>query len=220
MSGTGAIWIVLILILNFGVSWWNARTCGRAWEESKAVGGWIRVLVWCGAVQSAIGFSSVFMFPLIFLARAVFPETFTDEYVQATVNLWYVTIIFPALGTGLIITIESWIVAYRERSLKNLGVAAYNTFAQAHNTMSAINDFMPALRSVGEMFGKAMSGRGSSKGKANLLALMIVIAIVALAICGGALLTSVLIHRYAGTVPLPAGPVGVAGDSALQKQPA
>ena len=35
--------ILAVLALNFGISWWNAYVCGRAWVESKAVGGWIRV---------------------------------------------------------------------------------------------------------------------------------------------------------------------------------
>ena len=43
MSGSVSIWLYLILALNFGVSWWNARSCGRAWAESKAAGGAIRV---------------------------------------------------------------------------------------------------------------------------------------------------------------------------------
>jgi hypothetical protein len=204
MDGTVSIWLYVILTLNFGISWWNARTCGRAWVESKAVGGSIRLLVWCGAIQSAIGFSSVFLFPLIFAAHAVYPDYFTDDYLNGAVSLWYVTIIFPALGTGFIITIESWIAAYREHSLMNIGLAAYNTFAQVHNTMSAINGLGPAFRSVGKMFASVATGRGDVRGKAALLGLMIAIAVVAFALCAGVILTAVLIHRYAGTVPLPA----------------
>jgi hypothetical protein len=203
MSGSSSLWLFLILALNFGISWWNARTCGRAWVESKAVGGGIRVLVWCGAIQSAIGFSSVFLFPLIFLANALFPDYFTDDYLNGAVNLWYITIIFPALGTGFIITIESWIAAYRQHSLMNLGVAAYNTFAQVHNTMGAITSLQPAFQSVGKMFASALGGRGDAKGKVMILGLMVAILVVGLALAAGSILTAVLIHRYAGTVPLP-----------------
>jgi hypothetical protein len=206
MNGSVSIWLYVILALNFGISWWNARTCGRAWVESKAVGGFIRVLVWCGAIQSAIGFSSVFLFPMIFAARSFFPQYFTEDYLNGALSLWYITIIFPALGTGLIITIESWIAAYREHSLANLGVAAYNTFAQFHNTMGAIRSFGPAFESVGKMFASVATGRGDVRGKAAILGLMIAIAVVATALCAGIILTAVLIHRYAGTVPMPAKP--------------
>ena len=218
MSGTSSLWLFLILALNFGISWWNARTCGRAWVESKAVGGGIRVLVWCGAIQSAIGFSSVFLFPLIFVANALFPDYFTDEYLNGALSLWYLTIIFPALGTGFIITIESWIAAYRQHSVANLGVAAYNTLAQVHNTMAAIDGLRPAFESVGKMFASAMSGRGDARGKAAILGLMIAILVVGLALAAGSILTAVLIHRYAGTVPLP--PPAQAGPQTASQQPA
>jgi hypothetical protein len=204
MGGTASIWLYIVLALNFGISWWNARSCGRAWVESKAIGGSIRVLVWCGAVQSAIGFSSVFLFPLLFAANALFPDIFTGDQLNGALSLWYLTIIFPALGTGLIITIESWIAAYRERSLMNMGLAAYNTFAQVHNTMGAINGLGPAFRAVGKMFASVASSRGDAKGKAAILGAMIAIAVVVIALSAGVILTAALIHRYAGTVPLPA----------------
>ncbi|MGP0059753.1 MAG: hypothetical protein ACLPID_10750 [Beijerinckiaceae bacterium] len=204
MNGSVSILLFVILALNFGISWWNAYACGRAWVESKAVGGVVRVLVWCGAIQSAIGFSSVFLFPMIFAAHAFFPDYFTDDFLNGAVSLWYVTIIFPALGSGLIITIESWNAAYREHSLANLGVAAYNTFAQIHNTMRAIESFGPAWESIVKMFASVATSRGDAKGKVALLGLMGAIAIAAIALCAGAVLTAVLIHRYAGTVPLPA----------------
>jgi len=203
MTGQVSIWLLLILALNFAISWWNARTYGRAWVESKAVGGAIRVLVWCGAIQSAIGFSSVFLFPLIFIANAAFPEYFTADYVNGALSLWYVTIIFPALGSGLIITIESWIRAYREHSLTNLGVAAYNTLAQAHNTIGAIRSLGLAVPGGRQMFASALGGRGDARGKAALLSLLIAITVVTVALAAGAILTSALIHHYAGTVPLP-----------------
>jgi hypothetical protein len=203
MSGSGSIWLYLILALNFAISWWNARSCGRAWAESKAVGGSIRFLVWCGAVQSAVGFSSVFLFPLLFAANALAPDYFTDEQLNGALSLWYLTIIFPVLGTGLIITIESWIAAYRNHSLMNLGLAAYNTFAQVHNAMGAINGVGPAFSAVGKMFASVAGGRGDAKGKAAILGVMIAVGVVVLALSAGVILTAALIHHYAGTVPLP-----------------
>ncbi len=203
MNSPDTVWIFVVLVLNFGISWLNARTCGRAWEESKAIGGVIRLLVWCGAIQSAIGFSSVFLLPLLFAAHAIFPEYFTGSYLSGAFNLWYITIIFPALGSGLLIMIESWIAAYRDRRLMNIGVAAYNTLAQIHNTMGAVNSLGTALRSVGEMFASVATNRGNLKGKATILGIMIAVTVVTTALCAGIILTAVLIQRYAGTVPLP-----------------
>lgn len=202
--GGSPLWLLIVLILNFGVSWANAMSCGRAWEESKAVGGFLRFLVWCGAINSAIGFSSVFMFPVSFVAQAMFPDVLTPQDLHAVFSLWYLTIIFPALGTGLIITIESWNAAFRTRSLGNMSRATYNTFAQAHNTMHAIDSFHPAASSVSKLF----TGKGDARGKAILLGIII----VTVSLCAGIILTAVLIHRWAGTIPLP--PDEGAGDHA------
>jgi hypothetical protein len=195
MGGSSPVWLLVVLVLNFGVSWANCMTCGRAWEESKAVGGFLRALVWCGAINAAIGFSSVIIFPLTLLAQKMYPDVLKPEDVSVIFNLWYLTIIFPVLGSGLIITIESWNYAYRDRSIGNLGRATYNTLAQAHNTMGAINGMQPAFEAVGKLF----SGKGDAQGKLILLAVVI----VSLALCAGIILTATLIHRWAGTVPLP-----------------
>jgi hypothetical protein len=85
--------MVLILVLNVGISWMNAGVSGRSWEESKALGGIVRLVVWCTAIQSAIGFSSVTILPLIFLAHDYAPNYFTEVYFKGALNLWYLTII-------------------------------------------------------------------------------------------------------------------------------
>lgn len=193
-----------ILLLNAGISFWNAKVCGQAWVESKAVGGMIRLLVWCGAIQSAIGFSSVFIFPLVMAAHTFVPQYFTDVYYKGALNLWYLTVIFPAIGTGLIITIQSWIVAFRERSLLSMGSAAYNTFAEIHNTMGMIDSLGPAFRSVGDAFsGLLDDSSDDAKGKLAIIGLAIMISIVLIALLAGSLLTAAIIHRYAGTIPIP-----------------
>src|SRR4051812_14696435 len=131
------VMILLLLALNFGVSWFNCWSVGRVWNESKTLGGWLRLLCWCGAIQSAIGFSSVIGFALGAVLHGL--GYLPDKIAHGAISLWYLLIIVPALGTGLLITIESWIAAFRERSLMNMGVAAYNTFAMAHNVYGAID---------------------------------------------------------------------------------
>src|SRR3546814_3942671 len=49
-----------LLRLNGAISWWNAYACGRNWIEARMLGGWPWVMVCCGAIQSAIGFSMVY----------------------------------------------------------------------------------------------------------------------------------------------------------------
>lgn len=188
--------LYLILALNLFISWFNCRSVGRIWNESRALGGMVRVLAWCGAVQAAVGFSSVIGFILgaIAFQLGYLPASVAKQ----AVSLWYVLIIVPALGTGLIITIESWIIAWRERSLLNMGTAAYNSLAMAHNIYGAVTSLGDAFKDVGELVGDLMEGDDKRAGLA-VLAFMLAIG----AILGGCILTAMLIKRYAGTVPLP-----------------
>lgn len=196
------LWI--LLALNFGISWWNARACGQVWIESRATGGLIRLAVWCGVIQSAIGFSSVFMFPLIFAAHAVAPAQFTDLHVRGALNLWYLTVVLPVLGTGLVLTIRSWIVAYRQRDLLSLGLAAWNTAAELHNVASAADGWGSAVSTVGEAFGSMFHVSGDDEGaQLAYVGLLVAASIVLVGLLAGVLLTATLVRRYAGTLPLP-----------------
>lgn len=187
--------IYFILLLNFLISWLNCWSCGRIWAESKALGGWLRLLAWCGAIQAAIGFSSVIGFALgaVLVWLGVLPQ----EVIKGAVSLWYLLIIIPVIGTGLIITIESWVAAWRDRSLLNMGAAAYNTYAQARNMYGAIDGIRAAFSEVKELF--SHNNDDDPKG----LLLLYVIALVVTALLAGVMLTTVLIKRYAGTLPDP-----------------
>lgn len=193
--------LVLLLALNFAISWWNCYAVGGIWAESAALGGWPRVLAWCGATQAAVGFSSVIGFALgaILHAAGVLPP----KVAQGAAAIWYLLIIVPAIGTGLVITIHSWIAAFRERSLMNMGAAAYNTVAMAHNIYSAVDGVGEAVASIRELMSSDDDGEGSGVALAAL-----VLALAALA--SGVLLTVALIRRYAGRLPLPARTAGAA----------
>lgn len=192
------MWIVLILAINFAISWWNCYAVGRSWIEANAVGGFMRLTAWCGAVQAAIGFSSVFGFIVGFVLLKT--GHLPPKYAQEALDLWYVAIIVPALGTGIIITMESWRAAWRDHSLANMGTAAYNTLAMAHNIAGAASGLGHALSGVKDLFGDLLDG-DSDDAKSVLPALCI--ALVVAALLAGIILTYVLIKHYSGTVALP-----------------
>ena len=172
------------------------------WEESKAQGGFMRLLVWCGATQSAIGFSSVFVILLLggtsWFAMQDPENAENVRYMwEVGMSFWYIAIIFPALGTGIIITLHSWREALRRRDFSSGAVAAWNTYAQASNTIGAVQNMGGAFSKVGEGLGSLFSGKGDAKGKLALLAILIVIVALML----GVLVTALLIQHYARTAP-------------------
>lgn len=212
---------LLIVAVGLGVAYWNARIAGKIWLESKAVGGWVRVVAWCGAVQSAMGFALIYSL-VVGIPLALYMKVKVEffEYWMS----WVTVLALPALiGSSLIIAIESWRRWGRERSLKNLGFAGWNTIS---STASLEKD----LRTIGEAIGKLFSvfsgsksktessesasadsggdsggdsnnsdsGKSSGKGTA-LLALLLTIA----SIIAGCWTTYKIMQKYIGSDPLP-----------------
>lgn len=182
--------ILGLCLLNLVIGWLNCRSVGSIWQESKALGGFIRVLAWCGAVQSVVAFSSVLI--LILAGGAHLAGLLPLKYANAAVSLWYLLVIIPALGTGLVITIHSWIVAWRERSILSYGEAAWNTFAMGSNIYNALSDVPDAFGAVSSLF-------SDSDDEGALIGLVLLV--VAIALGGGVLLTFSLIRRYAAANP-------------------
>lgn len=187
--------IFLILLINFAISWLNCWSVGGIWAESKALGGIVRLLAWCAAIQAAIGFSSVF--GCLVGAIAYHFHYLPPRAADAAASLWYALVVVPILGTGMIITIESWIFAFRERSLLSLGISGWDTFAQLHNTADAIDGIGDAMSNVVGFF--------TEDGESGVLT-AIVIGLVLFALASGVTLAATLISFYSGRLPVPARP--------------
>lgn len=108
-----------IFLLSIAISFWNARVCGLIWDEAKRAGPWTRVLVWSGAIQSALGFSMVFIF-FEALAAAAFGK---PKIANAMVGLWHIAIFVPLIGTGIIITVHSVMEAWKQRDFSSVATA-------------------------------------------------------------------------------------------------
>lgn len=186
--------IVIIWLTNFGISIWNAYAVGLAWVETKHNGGWPRFMAWMGAIQSACGFSWCYLIALSFVAHGL--GWLEIEDIALALKLGYVLVIPGILFSGTGIMLDSWARAYRQRRLRDIGTAAWNTFAQLHNTFNAIKDYDDAFGSVVDSFSK--NSKSDSKG----VGLLLVLALVLLAILSGIITTSVIINRVAGSQPL------------------
>ena len=176
--------VVLLLIWNFGVSAWNAYAVGSNWARIEATGGLFgKIMLWCGWLMSAIGFTWCYLFLIGFIMHIV--GWLDQEAVSAMFSLGYLIIIIPALGTGLIITIHSWMNAYKERSVGNFTIATYNTSAQFYNSYRALSAIPEALKNVIEFFAKSGGGSGGKrdgKGAAGILVIIALIIAIALGI--------------------------------------
>lgn len=198
--------IILVWLLNFGISWWNARITGLIWVESKMMGGFTRFMTWMGAIMAACGFSWCFLIFLAFGAHYFYPVYFGAQAFKASLSLGYLIIVPAILFSGMMIWVESLVIAWRRRDLPSMGIAAWNTFAQIHNTYSAIQGMPAAFKEVGSFF-KDVSGDSDD---IKVIAFAIALAIVAIAVAAGVLLTVAIIKKYAASAPLPERPRGAA----------
>lgn len=142
--------VIFVMALNFVFSILNAVSVGRAWTDSKAVGGFFRFVVWCGAIMSFCGFTWTYVLVEALVGQSL--GYLTPEDVTGLVSIGYIVLIFPILGSGLGITAHSWLAFARRRSLGNAAIAGYNTFAQVHNMYRAMEGVPRAWDNVGKLF--------------------------------------------------------------------
>ncbi|MBI4437846.1 hypothetical protein HY631_02750 [Candidatus Uhrbacteria bacterium] len=191
--------VAFMFVLNFAISWFNAWSCGRAWNETRAVGGFAHFMNWMGAIMSASGFTWCYLIVLVvggtFIpitdgegVQAVTAPLVSEAMAKASLELGYLVVYFPIVGSGLAITLQSWAHFYRERSLKNGAIAGWNTFAQIYNIGSGLRNVPSAFSGVSSFF------KGDDKGK--LLVILLVIG----AVIGGIATTALIIRSTARRV--------------------
>lgn len=152
--------------------------------------------------MSAIGFSMVYTFLIAWVGYEI--GYLPPEVAQLVIEFWFIAAVPPILASGIIITINSWQSFFRTRSLVDLGVASWNTYAQLHNMYAAFDGMGKALSHIGEFAEAAFSRRGGrSKDEGKALALVIAILLALIGVILGILTTAVLIQRYAATTPMP-----------------
>jgi hypothetical protein len=180
-----SIGLIFMLIMSLVISLLNAWSCGKSWTYTKSVGGWSHLLNWAGAVMSACGFTYLYMIPTLFIGEST--GWLPLGSVNLSMKLGYI-IIMPAVTiSGLLITIQSWINFKNSRSFGSGALAAYNTYAQINNTMSAVS-FMPAaVRDVYDSITDSGGEKENSHTKLIVMAVMIVL---------GSLVMGVLTTRY------------------------
>ena len=186
---------LLLLVINLGISFWNARVTGKNWLESKAAGGWIRIVTWSGAIMSAVGFTYCYAIIITLLGTSF--GIIPTAVAKLIMNLTFIGLAIPLLGAGYIITIESWIRAVREKSLLNTSAAVWNTFASAYNTYTTVKTFGNALDSIKNSIDDkgADVDLDSDFGKALILVILVLF--------GGVVTTAVIMKKYIGTMPIP-----------------
>ena len=187
--------LVLVLALNFGISWANASYVGRYWSESKEVGGSFRVYIVVGYIMAIAGFTMVYGYigllvsPIILQLAKVDQETIM-MFEQLSLDLVYIFCVVTIVPTGFYIWIQSLKDFWEQRTLSSGLTAGWNSYAQIHNIVSAARNAPSALGRISKtLFG------GKSKKKGNTVIILCAIFLLILAIFGGYFTASAIMKK-------------------------
>jgi len=185
------IGIVGLWVLNFTVSFVNAVGVGLAWTEMSIIGGWQKIVTYAAAIMSGAGFTWCYL--IVAMLITSYFNLLPIEYIEAMVSLGYLIIVFPVLGAGLAIMINSWAYAIKNKSFVGFGIGAYNTFAQTYNMFSALNAIPDALENVMETLFRSHDSDDNGKGFMGLIVILVVVVVTVL----GALTTITIVKWVA-----------------------
>lgn len=184
--------LFLLFMVNVVISFFNAYSVGGVWDSARVKGGWARIMAWAAAVMSASGFTWCYMV-ILGLLGSVIPMDFQDpsqgmllagESLQAFYEIGYMIIVFPILGSGLAITVDSWrSLARKDRSVGDFAITGWNTYAQVSNIQNAYEN-LPGITDHLSDFFKDSDDKKSA----------IVIFLVAIALLGGIMSTYAIIQ--------------------------
>lgn len=182
--------IIFVCIFNFLVSWWNARICGMTWVEANALGLSGKILVWAGAIQSGVGFTSI----LVLVELAVFASFSTSGlgYLFQVLALGYLGLAVPIIGCLLLILLNAWVGAYKKQDVVSIGLAGVNTITAGKALAASYEGIGSSYRTVMAMFDE----EGNWK-----TATAICVGVVSFGL--GGLTTYLLIKHYMAVLTLP-----------------
>lgn len=186
--------LLLVLVVNFMISWANANYVGRYWSESKEVGGSFRVYIVVGYIMAIAGFTMVYGYILLLVAPFLLQIAEVDTetimmFEQLSSDLIYLFCVATMIPTGFYIWIRSLKDFWEKKTLANGLTAGWNSYAQIHNTISAARNAPSALGRVT----KALFGGKSKKDKTIIV--LFAIFVLILAICGGYFTASAIMKK-------------------------
>lgn len=188
---------IILLGLNFIISWYNAYAVGKYWSESKEIGGWVRISAVAGYAMAIIGFTLVYgcllllAFPYVAPLIPALKDVDVTEIMQLTSDLLYLLIGTAILPVGIIIWFESVVKFWRNKTFRSGATAAWNTYAQVRNTVNFARQAPSAFGRVVEVL---FDGK-SKKKKGNEVLILAAILIIILAACGGYFTASAILKK-------------------------
>ena len=138
---------VSIWIINYAISVFNAIGVGRAYRDPEFMKGWMKVILWSSAIMSVCGFTWCYLILVGVVANMI--GYINEATLSMALQLGYIILILPILGSGCVLWVQSIITAAKARRFGNYAIAGWNTFAMITNFYSAFRNIPQILRNIG-----------------------------------------------------------------------
>jgi hypothetical protein len=199
--GTGLT--IILWIAGLGLSWFTAYSVGRFWTESKIIGGGLRLMVIMSVVLAAVGFTSVYLMLLLYLAMSIGLVSPNDVQALSVFNFGVAGI--PGVGAlpglwlnGQVAGRRAYLLGGTPPPVVNLPVAPADTLDMALNAPSLVDGTGGVLKGLfgggsgGDSGGSGGDGDGDSF---KLFAILVLIGLAVLALCAGAITTFLIVQN-------------------------
>jgi hypothetical protein len=161
--------LALIIVFDFVVSLWNAYASGVIWGLLRNQPGRIFEKA-CAISGLGLAFAGVAYSTTIVLAWVALDV----QYIGAWDFLYLVSfdfLVFGAMiiGFGVLVTVQSIVIAYRQRSFGSIAISVWNTFAEIWDIAIYARGFQAAASAV----------KGNRSGRGAVVALLVVAVAIA-----------------------------------------
>ena len=170
MVDTSLVILALILVFDFVVSLWNAYASGVTWGLLRHQPGQ-RFSKACAIAGLGLAFAGMAYATTIVLAWVALLIGFLAPW-DFVYLVSFDFLVFGAMiiGFGLLITVQSVTIAWRQRNFGAIAVAAWNTFAEVWDIATYLQGFQTAASVL----------KGGRQDRGNVLAVLLVAVSIAL----------------------------------------
>ncbi|MGC8710453.1 MAG: hypothetical protein ACP5RF_02490 [Candidatus Micrarchaeia archaeon] len=161
--------LLLILVLDFAISIWNAYASGynigllRKSEHS----GFTAAAAYSGLGLAFTGMAYVLI--IVLSALAYYIGYIPITVLEFAVSLDFLVFGLLIIGFGLMVTIQSIIIAAKKKSIGSILIALWNTFAEVFDIISYASGFSESVQML----------KRNSKGSGNAIFIVIVALLIA-----------------------------------------
>ncbi|MCI4347462.1 MAG: hypothetical protein L3J97_02440 [Thermoplasmata archaeon] len=169
MANLSLVFLVVIIVLDFVISIWNAYASGVTFTILRGKPGQTLAKVCAGAglglAFAGMSYATLIVFSFAALALGVLAAT------DVAVVLAFDFLVFGAMiiGFGLVVTAQSIAIAYQQRSFGRIAISGWNVLAEVWDIAIYAQGFRAAYGTL-----------GGGRGRVNLYAVILLAVLVAL----------------------------------------